>query len=196
MAACISPIKLRRTGITVPCGKCNFCLQSQRADWTFRLNQELINCETAWFITITYDDEHLPTVAGADEFGEYIGDIPTLRKEHVQKFMKRLRKAHQLPHVPIRYYTVGEYGTKTQRPHYHSIMFNLPFEAISLANVEGKTNLELIWGNGSVRVDPCNGATIHYVTKYHLNKHLDMQKLNGAQERPFLLSRIAVAGSA
>lgn len=185
---CISPIKLRRNGITVPCGRCNFCLQSLRSDWTFRLHQEFRHAESAWFITFTYSDENIPLVDHADDDGVLIGQVGTLRKEHMQKFMKRLRKDYQSDVAPIRYYTVGEYGSNTLRPHYHSIMFNL--------TPEGLTALADVWGYGHVMVLPVNDARLHYVTKYHLNKHIDNQTLPPNCERPFLLSLIGRVVSA
>lgn len=175
--ACISPLSLKQKDkrVVVPCGKCNFCLQAKRSEWTFRLKQELKVCSSAFFLTFTYSDDNLPLR----------GDVATLVKSDVQKFMKRLRKV--CPGVTLRYYFVGEYGTNTERPHYHSIMFNLP---------PGREHdLEKIWNLGGVFVAPCNGATIHYTTKYHLNRHVDWDKVNPGREKPFLLSQIAAVDS-
>lgn len=60
------------------------------------------------FITLTYDDKHLP------EGG-------TLVREHYQNFLKSLRKHY--PPEAIRFYFVGEYGEKNFRPHYHAALF-------------------------------------------------------------------------
>lgn len=53
----------------------------------------------------------------------------SLHKEELQKFFKRLRqnlkrKYHEFTPL-IRYYAVGEYGSKTKRCHYHAIVFGL-----------------------------------------------------------------------
>lgn len=64
------------------------------------------------FITLTYDDAHLP------------GD-GSLRKRDFQLFMKRLRK--RFPGRFFRYYHCGEYGDKLARPHYHACIFGLDF---------------------------------------------------------------------
>lgn len=178
---CISPLSLKRGDVrtVVPCGKCNFCLQAKRADWTFRLKQELKVCRSASFLTLTYDDSHLPVVGG----------FPTLRKDHMQKFMKRLRKeTSKVSDLSIRYYSVGEYGTRTERPHYHSIMFNVPLEVMD--------RLRDIWSLGQVMVGTVTGGSIHYVTKYHLNKHNGWEEKGDVREKPFVLSLIAQAGSA
>ncbi|AXH77031.1 MAG: replication initiator protein [Microviridae sp.] len=70
-----------------------------------RLHRE--NC----FITLTYDNEHLPP------FG-------TLVKRDLQLFMKRLRKEFG---DGIRFYGCGEYGDLNKRPHYHVLLFNHDF---------------------------------------------------------------------
>lgn len=104
---CIAPIRLQ-TGQFVPCGKCNFCLAARRADWSFRIRKELKVAESAAFITLTYSDYHMPLTD--DGLGQ-------LCKYDLQCFFKRLRKeqSKKLLHEDypsIRYYAVGEYGTR------------------------------------------------------------------------------------
>lgn len=169
---CISPLEIGHNRF--PCGKCNFCLQVKRADWTFRLLQEQKISKSARFLTLTYAD-------GYDQDGVHIAPVSEdgelqLSKRDVQLFTKRLRKVcvgHKL-----RYYSVGEYGTETQRPHYHSIIFNLPRNVLP--------QLQAIWGKGNVHVGAVSFASIHYVTKYVVERHGDY----GGREPPFsLMSR-------
>lgn len=61
------------------------------------------------FVTLTYDDEHLPKDGSVS-----IRDM--------QLFIKRLRKQG----YKFRYYLVGEYGDQTYRPHYHLALFGFP----------------------------------------------------------------------
>lgn len=162
---CISPITFRQgTAInTVPCGKCNFCLQNRRNDWSFRIEQEVRQSETAFFLTLTYDEEHQPTVDLPQ------GRFGTLKKKDFQDFMKRIRKAQETANKyatstgqpelpPIKYYAVGEYGTNTYRPHYHAIITNVQPSVIARA--------PQIWGLGHVSVGTAEAASIHYTTKY------------------------------
>lgn len=176
---CVTPILLGSN--KVPCGKCNFCLQSKRMDWSFRLSQELKRASTAKFVTMTYDEPNLPWKDYVDDSGE-VHTVPTLNKSDVQLYQKRLRKAHSeawqengsfLSAPAVRYYTVGEYGTKTLRPHYHSILFNVHPEVLS--------RLPDIWQKGSVQVGTVTPASIHYVTKYVINRTMDY----GGREPPF-----------
>lgn len=63
------------------------------------------------FLTLTYDDEHLP------EGG-------TLVPKHAQDWLKRIRR--RMEPTPIRFFLVGEYGDSTWRPHYHVALFGVP----------------------------------------------------------------------
>lgn len=146
---CISPIYVNRN--FVPCGKCNLCLAARRADWTFRIRQELKDSISAFFLTLTYDDSSIPFSPSGN---------PTLLKEDYQKFMKRLRK---LSKNTLRYYCVGEYGTVTNRPHYHALIFNL----------EPTVDVHRVWSKGHVVRGTVTPASIHYVTKYVINRYGD-----------------------
>lgn len=167
---CISPLLIRNGSErnTVPCGLCNYCLETKRADWSFRLSQELKIASSALFLTMTYDDDKI-------RYDSTTGE-QTLCKEDVQLFKKRLRKEQaKLTDAKIRYYTVGEYGTRTSRPHYHSIMFNLDQELFP--------EIQAIWKGGHVKIGTVTPASIHYVTKYVVNRPGDYS----GREPPFAL---------
>lgn len=153
---CISPLLIRKDGRrdVVPCGQCNFCLQTKRADWSFRIQYEAARASTGYFLTMTYEDENLPLT---DE------GLSTLVKSDLQKFIKRLRKDNVVAtREQLRYYAVGEYGTITQRAHYHAIMLNLS-EHIA-------QRLDRYWPFGHVHAGEVTEASIHYTTKYVINR--------------------------
>ena len=62
------------------------------------------------FVTLTYDDDHLP-------------DNQSLELAHWQRFAKQIRDNIG----PFRYFHCGEYGSITQRPHLHAILFGVDF---------------------------------------------------------------------
>lgn len=132
----------------IPCGKCVHCNINRQNEWVFRLEQENKNSKNSAFVTLTYNDENVPKTINKDT-GEVIN---TLQYSDVQKFIKRLRK---LQRAKLKHYTVGEYGDKTQRPHYHQIVFNTEIE-----------NIQKAWGLGFVKVGTTTNASIRYVTKY------------------------------
>ena len=96
----------------LPCGQCIGCRLERSRQWATRLMKELRLHNHASFITLTYDDNNLPKTADG---------VPTLCLRDMQLFLKSLRK-HFQP-VQLRYFQCGEYGEKTQRPHYHMILF-------------------------------------------------------------------------
>ena len=135
----------------VPCGKCPKCLRKRQNEWVFRLAQEQSVSKSAAFITLTYDDEHLP---------HSFNGHPTLKPDHLTKFFKRLRKANNSSKT-IRYYAVGEYGTKYLRPHYHLIIFN-----INQSILQHHDRIQNIWGHGSVDIAKSEGASQRYTLSY------------------------------
>lgn len=75
----------------------------------------------------------------------------------------------------IKYYGVGEYGSKTMRPHYHSIMFNLYPDTLNRI-------LDLkLWNKGHIQAGGVTHASIDYVCKYVIDRDMD----NRENERPF-----------
>jgi len=146
--------------MTVPCGKCLGCLQRKRADWTQRISYEEKICRSSAFVTLTYDDFSVPVTDN--------GNL-TLSKKDLQKYCKRV-------YTPgMRFFAVGEYGSKTFRPHYHLAVFN--------SDVDRLYDKWAIRGErlGNVKMGEVNPASIHYLTKYLVNEdsykdYLDAQK--------------------
>lgn len=148
--ACYFPFK-GEEGIPFQCGKCPYCLQRRANDWVFKCIQEAKVSISAHWCTFTYVQPNI-TEKG----------FMTIDKTSLQKFFKRLRKKYPETHPKIKYYAVGEYGTKTLRPHYHAIIFNAHREDILEAwtGVYGETE------NGLVHFDLVNENTVMYTTKY------------------------------
>ena len=168
MAACLQPISIpnpktkdRRDRITVPCGHCVSCLQRRSNGWSMRLEEEMKVSTSAFFVTLTYDENHIPI----NEYGNY-----TLVKKDLQLFMKRLRKHSG---NRLRYYAVGEYGSITERPHYHMILFNL----------EDTQFIVESWDKGFVKVGSVNPGSIRYTCKYIIN----VDKREQGRQREFAL---------
>lgn len=109
--------------ITLPCGQCLGCRLDYSRQWANRCMLELQYHDSAYFITLTYDNEHVPVSYYADpNTGEALEAL-TLCKRDWQLFMKRLRRS--FPADNIRFFMAGEYGSITFRPHYHAIVFGL-----------------------------------------------------------------------
>ena len=109
------------------------------------------------FITLTYDDKHLPI----DE---------SLNVKHFQKFMKAYRNKIT-PHK-IRFFHCGEYGEENRRPHYHAIIFGHQFEDLTKWTETLSTSDQLaeIWQNGFTSIGNVTLESATYVSKYILKK--------------------------
>ena len=166
----------------VACGQCIGCRLDRSRVWAVRIIHECSlhemdegNC----FITLTYDDEHVP-------------EDWSLRKSDFQKFMKRLRKGHR---QRIRFFHVGEYGKKCKhcspysertvedceycnvgRPHYHAVLFNCSFrdlEPVGSSNgvvYYTSARLQSFWPHGFVQVGDVTFESAAYVSRYVLKK--------------------------
>ena len=95
--------------IPIPCGKCTGCLADESLMWSIRAYHESQEHMFNSFVTLTYDDEHLPP-------------DHKIHKEHLQNFFKRARHSFK-----FRYLACGEYGEQTRRPHYHALIFGQNF---------------------------------------------------------------------
>lgn len=109
--------------IQLPCGQCIGCRIDRSRQWANRCMLELQYHDSAYFVTLTYDDFHIPKAYYPDpETGE-VHTSYTLCKRDFQLWMKRLRK--KFSDDKIRFFACGEYGGQTKRPHYHAIVFGL-----------------------------------------------------------------------
>lgn len=115
------------------------------------------------FVTLTYDEDHLPEGA-------------TLVPAHLRDFLKRLRKSYEPRR--LRFFGVGEYGDRTERPHYHLALFGFPNCAFGLTRSirPGRSccaacdAIDAAWGNGGVMLGELTDASASYVAGYVLKK--------------------------
>lgn len=161
--------------IQLPCGKCIGCRLGKSKDWSLRIVHEASLYPVNSFITLTYDDHHLP-------------DKQTLVKADFQKFIRALRKSSK---QKIRYFMCGEYGTKCrdhglkdcpecgsiQRPHYHAILFGKDFadKYHWSTNSHGdrlyrSDELEYHWYQGTSDIGAVTQKSAGYVARYSLKK--------------------------
>lgn len=152
--------------IAVPCGKCLPCLSNKRHDWSARLMQEHRVSSSAHFVTLTYSDRFNPSCG--------------VVKRHLQLYMKRLRKLTPR----LRYYAVGEYGSKFGRPHYHAIIFNAEEKNIrscwSLLDKKTGKSVPI----GIVHLGKVNEASVSYTLKYVVQSR---EPVSGGLNPPFAL---------
>lgn len=182
MAKCISPIYLKKEAINVPCGRCQPCKLRRISAWSFRLNKEAERSDSAFFLTLTYDNDHIPI--SKNGFMTLHKDQRITKKgkkvywNHLQTFFKLLRYHNGKTDKPIKYYAVGEYGGETHRPHYHIIIFNCKLSTLIgqklatqhkygtiLLNGETPYNCKS-WQCGHITVGEFTEGSVGYTLKY------------------------------
>lgn len=168
---CLSPILVRLPNHLgdykfspyerVPCGRCFNCLVNKRSQWAFRLNIEREYSSSSHFITLTYDNDHLP-------FHVENGKIyHVLNKDFMKIWLKRIvQYCRKYYHCNIKYYLCGEYGWEHGRPHYHMHLFNFPLD------VDLFDFLSSRWPYGSFFIGSTNIGSSMYTTKHNLTKIL------------------------
>lgn len=152
--------------VTLPCGQCIGCRLEHSRQWAIRCSHEASLYKNNCFITLTYNTQNLP------KFG-------SLDYEHPVKFMKRLRKQFG---QGIRSYGCGEYGDKSNRPHYHICLFNFDFQD----RIHWKTHrgnkyylsesLKKLWPYGHSITADFTFETAAYVARYVTKKKTGKQK--------------------
>lgn len=154
------PESWRGESLSLPCGQCVGCRLERSRQWATRCVHEASLYEDNCFVTLTYDDEHLPKDGG-------------LVLEDFQLFMKRLRKKYG---KGVRYYHCGEYGEQFKRPHYHALLFNHDFrdkKFFSERNgnrVFTSDTLSGLWKKGFSVIGDVTFESAAYVARYVMKK--------------------------
>lgn len=169
----------------IPCGKCIGCRLEYSRQWATKGCLEAEQYNNNWFLTLTYDEEHLPEADPAinEKTGEEMPPNPggTLKSTDLTNFIKKLRTYYERKynHKGIRFMACGEYGTTSNRAHYHIIFYNLPILEQMIRFHEYNENyeplyrlteIEEIWGKGIVVAASVNWNTCAYVARYVTKK--------------------------
>lgn len=133
--------------------------------WAIRCVHESKMYSQNCFLTLTYDNDHLPSGG-------------TLVLRDLQLFLKRLHnKLLRERGFGIRYFAAGEYGEENGRPHYHALVFGYQFTDLRKykQNARGEMvftskSLEALWGLGQCKIGAVTYASAAYVARYALKK--------------------------
>ncbi|AXL15341.1 replication initiator protein [Microviridae sp.] len=159
---CKKPIQLSnpKGHYDVPCGQCLPCRINKGRQWTARLLMEAQCHNRSTFVTLTYDDGHLPLDT-------------SVSKREIQLYNKKLRRSG----LKYRYFAVGEYGSKKGRAHYHLAIFGADMYEIAGTNnlfpdPEGGffTYEDASWKQGRVHFGELNTTTAGYICGYTTKK--------------------------
>lgn len=165
----------------VPCGKCYHCRITKVNEWVTRMVLETMYNKYCYFVTLTYGiraehtdvfAETYPRWSTINQNGVYQNTPLVLRKDHLQKFFKRLRKNTG---IKFKYFACGEYGHQYGRPHYHVIFWSdEPFSKMDIYRAWSTTDVygrRVVIGNIDFNDLMQNGTiktrhSFKYVCKY------------------------------
>jgi len=165
------------------------CRLDYSRTWAIRISHEASMHEDNCFLTLTYDDAHLPPTG-------------SLSKHDCQLFMKKLR--HRIP-TKIRFFLAGEYSPELERPHYHVCLMNCPLPDPRRVAPSKKTKHPLFehdlidesWPHGMARFGELTFKSASYVASYCTKKLTgpDAVWYHGRQPEFSLMSRNPGIGS-
>jgi hypothetical protein len=173
-------------GQPVPCRKCMNCLINRKRRWAARIMLESMSWKSTLsaFVTLTYNVLQVPYT---EDF------IPTLRKADAQNFLRRLRNETG---YRFRYFLVGEYGSRTKRPHYHLIIWGVPLDVLMTAvpkcwSVDRRTveYKERATEYGFTQVGPLLKGGESYVANYVTKKYNNDPEPEGCEPEFTTMSR-------
>lgn len=160
--------------VQVPCGQCIGCRLERSRQWAIRCMHESSLHEDNCFLTLTYDNAHLPPDG-------------SLNKRDICLFLKRLRKRFG---SGIRFFQCGEYGSLFQRPHHHAIIFGFDFPDKKLWSINHGVKLyrsqilEELWPFGYCTIGSVTFESAAYVARYII------KKINGDRAKPHYNGRL------
>lgn len=154
--------------VEVPCGHCSWCRKRRATEWSLRISHELVYRPYGYFVGLTYDKKSIKY---------YDGSIyPTLDKKDLINYMRYLRRYCKLS---MKYFAVGEYGSKSDRPHYHAIILS--------DRIIDKNIIKENWKYGMVDIGVVEPASINYVLKYVTKSIYERNRLEKFRQNPFMI---------
>lgn len=158
---------LEQANLSLPCGNCIGCKSARASMWAQRCTHEASQWENNIFVTLTYDDNHLP-------WHGY------LEPTHLTLFFKRLRQRvtrdpkrfRTDPRRSPRYFACGEYGDTTGRAHYHAIIFNLECTDRHTVGKDlyASDTLRELWPHGDHKYGSFTAGAANYIAQYTLKR--------------------------
>lgn len=167
---CLFPNKARRNpeggrpildpegDLPLPCGSCAECISARSVDWAVRSRHEISLHKENCFLTLTYDDEHLPS--------------HICLKEPFQRFIHYLRRSVK---KKISYIVSHEYGSQFFRPHHHCLIFgwepkNQKFlkKSKSGESLFTSDSVFRLWPHGFHSIGTANERSAYYIASYAL----------------------------
>ena len=153
-----------------PCRKCLACRLNIAREKAIRAVHESKIHNDNIFLTLTYDNDHLPK----DGKLNYL-DFQLFMKSLREKINRNIKNKENKIHVS--YMVTGEYGDKTKRPHWHAIIFNYrptdakyKYSSDHGEDVFTSTEIRDLWNRGNIEFGSVTMDSAGYVARYAAKK--------------------------
>lgn len=156
-----------------PCGSCPACLANRQRGFMFRLDQEKEKASFYFWLTLTYDEDHVPRLESQEM---------CFSKAHCREFFERLRSRYKSKAITFKHFLVSEYGPNaTERPHYHLLLLAYGGSSDLAGRYKERQEIrkfliEKAWPYGFVNEKTFHGRVLSYLTKYCLKPELIGQR--------------------
>lgn len=195
--------------LLIPCGRCLLCSRRYRLHWALRCSHELRQHDASCFLTLTVNSDSIgsvfPPATSAElndrlhtDFYDVDSKIPSLRHKPFQDFMKRLRRSldYRGFDSKLRYFMCGEYGDKSLRPHYHSVIFGFnPSDRVPLPGKPGlfvSPFVSKLWPYGFHIIEDTCENNISYVAGY-CDKKMERRRIDWLRSYSMMPEYVAMS---
>lgn len=139
--------------LEVPCGKCDVCKSDAIAKQLGRLLIASYPDGMAYFVTLTIDEVHFLQ-----------NNLKGVRKDDVESLINGINRHNRDKYTHWKYYITSEYGSESDRPHYHGLFYN--FRTI----VDLRDCLDKYYDRGNKTYSETNLARFRYTANSHVSK--------------------------
>lgn len=178
----------------LPCGKCLACRLGRSRETAVRCVHESMMHKNNMFLTLTYNNENIGlNKLDYSHFQQFVKKLrhnifqelldelfPRLTADEQRKLWRSLTKQRRdelYGKVKISILSVGEYGTKNGRAHWHALVFNywpqdstLKYTSERGDRVYYSKSLEELWGRGIADYGTVTLESAGYCARYSLKK--------------------------
>ncbi|UCS96050.1 MAG: replication initiation protein [Microviridae sp.] len=154
--------------ISVPCGHCIPCVRRKMRDRVIRLTEEFKDPKNrqVFFCTFTYNEDNLPWIEFETEtkWGYTKTVVKSVfNRRDLQLTIKRVRRYYEKYYkINFRIFYCGEYGKKSNRPHFHALFFS----PVAIDRDEFRRVIASKWTLGFTKTDLADSGSAWYVSKY------------------------------
>lgn len=175
--------------IMIKCNKCELCKQSKINKINYRVKEQIRLSQFNYLLTLTFDNKVIKKnynfMKIDQDYDQISTDLfTTVSKVQISNIIRNLKKKlnnYYKTNVKFNYLLCGEYGSRTERAHYHIVLcldHQIP-ELKKISNIYYLSNFLISkqYSNYNLQIiDPNNPKVGYYLSKYLLKSNLNLDK--------------------